>query len=157
MTMNRCQPLARCISTRFHQLPGVWVEARKIAGFTRLHHIVQGIKRFFERCIVVKTADFINIDIVCSQSLKAIVYLRHNRLARQAHAVGTGRMGANTLSAMTTSSRAVSKSRMARPSIRSVSPLELVVGDVKEIDAIIHGQLDETSAALHVQMSTGGR
>jgi hypothetical protein len=67
--------------------------------------------------------DLVEIDIIGAEAAQAVVDLVEDRLARQAGAIGPGRMRLNTLVASTISSR-LEKSLMARPTISSEEPSE---------------------------------
>ena len=79
--------------------------------------------RFFDRGVVVKAMDLVEVDIVHAQPRQAVVDLGQYGLAGQAGAIGPGRMRPLTLVASTISSRrACSPSTL--PTISSLLPSE---------------------------------
>ena len=111
---------------------------------------MQRFHRFFDGRIVVPAMDLIEIDIIGAETLQAMLDFSQECFARKAAPLGSARIGLNTLVAITTSSR-LAKSRKARPTISSLTPIRIHVGGIEEIDAGFESAFEETAALLFVQ------
>ena len=74
------------------ELPSVHRRGADIAGLAGLDDIVQRFERLLDRRLVVPAVDLVEVDIIHAEAAKTVVDLDHDRLARQAGAIGPGRM-----------------------------------------------------------------
>ena len=70
------------------ELPGVHRRGADVAGLAGLDDVVQRLHRLLDRRVPVPAVDLVEVDVVGAEAAQAGVDLGHDRLARQAGAVG---------------------------------------------------------------------
>src|SRR5690349_10483193 len=60
-----------------------------ITGLPGFDDVVQRLERLFDGCAIIPAVDLVQVDVVGAEAPQAVVDLTHNRLARQATAVGS--------------------------------------------------------------------
>ena len=71
------------------ELPCVHRGRAEVPHLARAHDVVQRFEGLFEWRAVVEAVDLVEVDVVGAEAAKAVVDLGHDRLAREARAVGT--------------------------------------------------------------------
>jgi hypothetical protein len=145
--VQRCfsaMPSARANSQAWHR------RGSDVANLSSLDHVVQRLKRLFDRRFVIEAMDLIEVDVIHAEPGQAGVDLDKDRLARQPGAIGARAHAAVNLGR---DYHFVAPRKIPnRPAEDLLAVAERVaIGGVEEIDAGFERLLDERSAFLFVE------
>jgi hypothetical protein len=132
---------------RLGELPRVHRRGAEVADLAGLHQVAEGLQGLLERCRVVVAVHLVQVDVVGAEPPEAVVDLGHDRLARQASAVGAW---PHRVAQLGRDDDVVPVGEVAQrpPEDLLARPLRVHVRGVEEVDPGVQCVLDQRSARL---------